>query len=60
MEETTAAAVDTGFSITPDDVNNAFDKILEVFGFFRKIIDAIKSVLTPLISGLIDSVLAKE
>ena len=46
-----ASPTDAGF-----DVNSVFNGILTVFGFFRKIIDFLKSFLTPLFEGLFDSI----
>lgn len=55
MDETTTVLeeeIDSGFS-----VDGIFDTLLDVFGFFRTIIDFLKGLLTPLFEGLFESVL---
>ncbi len=47
---TDATATDAGF-----DVNSIFNGLLTVFGFFRKIIDFLKGILTPLFESLFKS-----
>ncbi len=46
-----ASPTDAGF-----DVNSVFNGILTVFGFFRKIIDFLKGIFTPIFEGLFDSI----
>ena len=48
--DSVATATDAGFS-----VDGVFEALLTVFGFFRTIIDFLKSFLTPLFKSLFDS-----
>lgn len=54
MDETTTVAEELNTSL---DVDAAFDKLYDVVGFFRKIIDFLKGIITPIITGALDSIL---
>lgn len=56
MDETTTVVeeIDSSFS-----VDGVFDTLYDVVGFFRKIIDFLKSIITPIITGALDSILGK-
>lgn len=53
----------TGTDATPTDagisVDSIFNGLLTVFGFFRKIIDFLKGILTPLFKSLFNTVADK-
>ncbi len=53
----------TGTDATPTDagisVDSIFNGLLTVFGFFRKIIDFLKGILTPLFESLFNTVADK-
>ena len=48
---TDVSPTDAGF-----DVNSIFNGLLTVFGFFRKIIDFLKGIFTPIFEGLFSSI----
>ena len=51
---TDVSPTDAGF-----DVNSIFNGLLTVFGFFRKIIDFLKGIFTPLFESLFKSAAEK-
>lgn len=54
IDETTAIAEESGSGLNIS-VDSVFNGILTVYGFFRQIIDFLKSIFTPMFESLFDS-----
>ncbi len=56
-ETTTLLEAETEPTLTPDDINDAFEFIKNIFAFFQNIIDTLAGFIQPVFEDLFRSII---